>query len=88
VWDSLCFNPNARPLLEKYPERIHWDSCASNPALIDLIEKNVNKIESIMLSRNPAIFTYDYTRRRPFTEELMQNRFHPRNLDKFEAWGF
>jgi len=25
---------------------------------------------------------------RPFTEELMQNRFHPSNIDKFEEWGF
>ena len=21
-------------------------------------------------------------------EQLMQNRFHPRNIDKFEGWGF
>jgi hypothetical protein len=25
---------------------------------------------------------------RPFTEELMENRFHPKNLDKFESWGY
>jgi hypothetical protein len=25
---------------------------------------------------------------RPFVEELMANRFHPNNLEKFEAWGY
>jgi hypothetical protein len=25
---------------------------------------------------------------RPFTEELMENRFHPKNIGKFESWGY
>jgi hypothetical protein len=28
------------------------------------------------------------TTSQPFTQELMQNRFHPKNMDKFELWGF
>jgi hypothetical protein len=42
-----------------------------------------------MLSSNTSIFEYDYKNMvRPFTEELMANRFHPSNIDKFEDWGF
>jgi hypothetical protein len=42
----------------------------------------------VALSSNPSIFEYDYkAMKRPFTEELMQNRFHPRNIDKFEGWN-
>ena len=41
------------------------------------------------MSANPAIFEYDYkAMTRPFTEELMANRFHPNNMGKFEAWGY
>jgi len=25
---------------------------------------------------------------RPFTEELMMERFHPNNVELFEEWGF
>jgi hypothetical protein len=45
-----------------------------------------------VLSKNPFIFEYDYEamrgRMRPLAEELMANRFHPRNFDKFVSWGF
>jgi hypothetical protein len=41
---------------------------------------------------NPSIFEYDYEamrlRMKPVAEELMANRFHPRNFDKFVSWGF
>jgi hypothetical protein len=54
-----------------------------------LLEQNQDKIHWGLLSTNPGIFEYDYSKMsRPFTEELMQNRFHPDNLDKFESWGF
>ena len=56
---------------------------------IELLKANQEKIKWNMISSNPAIFEYDYKNMtRPFTEELMQNRFHPNNLDRFEAWGF
>jgi hypothetical protein len=57
--------------------------------LIDRIEQNQDKIDLVRLAENPAIFTYDYKNMvRPFTEELMANRFHPSNFEKFDAWGF
>ena len=43
------------------------------------------------LSANPNIFTYDYDKMRKncllFKEDLMKERFHPRNLYKFSSWG-
>jgi len=27
-------------------------------------------------------------RMKPIAEELIANRFHPRNFDKFVSWGF
>jgi hypothetical protein len=42
-----------------------------------------------MSSSNPSIFEYDYKdMKRPFTEELMMERFHPNNVERFEEWGF
>jgi hypothetical protein len=44
------------------------------------------------LSENPSIFEYDYEamrlRMRPIAEELIANRFHPRNFEKWIGWGF
>jgi hypothetical protein len=44
------------------------------------------------LSRNPSIFTYDYDQMKEnknlLHEELMRNRFHPKNIEKFEDWGY
>ena len=60
-----------------------------NPAAIPILEANQDKINWYWFSCNPAIFEYDYSRMtRSFTEELMQNRFHSQNVEKFESWGF
>jgi hypothetical protein len=58
-----------------------------------MMEKNRNGIHWSSLSQNPHIFTYDYEFLRQrmhgtIAEELIQNRFHPRNLSKFTGWGF
>jgi len=57
-----------------------------------LLEKNLNKIDWLNIATNPAIFEYDYEamryRMKPIAEEIMANRFHPRNFDKFVSWGF
>ena len=49
------------------------------------------KINWYDLSKNPNIFTYDYEAMREkcliFKEDLIKNRFHPRNLNKFKDWG-
>jgi hypothetical protein len=62
-----------------------------NPNAIDLLKENPDKIDWWRLSRNPNIFTYDYEKMREncllFKEDLMKERFHPRNLRKFGLWG-
>jgi hypothetical protein len=80
-------NPAAIHLLKL--EDINWRWLSGNPAAIHLLESNQDKIDWNNLSANPSIFEYDYeSMTRPFFEELMQNRFHPDNLDKFESWGY
>ena len=65
-----------------------------NPNAIHLLEKNLDKVDWLMLSTNPNIFTYDYAAmkdrmfRGGIKEDLMKNRFHPRNIHKLNAWGF
>ena len=94
-WDCLSENPAAIHLLEQNPDKIDWDCLSSNPAAIHLIsealEQNPNKINWIELSRNPAIFIYDYKQiaehRWPINKEIIQNRFHPKNMKYFSGWG-
>jgi len=56
------------------------------------LEQHPDKIDWPWLSTNPAIFVYDYeamrTSRAGLHEELIQNRFHPRNIPQFDGWGF
>ena len=100
-WHHLSKNPQAVPILEKYPEQICWFSISQNPnpAAIPLIKNQCKTNRQIYaytywfnLSENPNIFTYDYEKmlqsKLPIHKEIIQNRFHPRNLDKFEGWGF
>jgi hypothetical protein len=62
-----------------------------NPNAIALLKENPDKIYWTQLSQNPSIFTYDYEKMRYncllFKEDLMKERFHPRNLRKFSSWG-
>jgi hypothetical protein len=80
-------NPAAIHLLEANKDKINWDRLSYNPAAIHLLKENQDKIDWDNLSHNPEIFE-PIRILKPFTEELMQNRFHPDNLDKFEAWGY
>jgi len=80
-------------LLEKNPDKIYWDILSTNPSAIHLLEKNpdkIDKIDWIYLSKNSHIFKYDYKKMKLncmlFKEELMKNRFHPRNIPKFKDW--
>jgi len=56
------------------------------------LEKYPQKIVWRYLSSNLDIFTYDYQsiaeRCCIIKRDLMKNRFHPRNLDRLEHWGF
>jgi len=92
VWTWLSANPNAIHLLEQNPNKIVWNWLSENPNAIHLLEQNQDKIDWINVSLNPFIFEYDYEamrlRMKPMAEELMANRFHPRNFDKWIGLGF
>jgi len=66
-----------------------------NPNAIHILEKNLDKVNWDVLSSNHNIFEYDYKEIKNtlyndngFVEELMMNRFHPSNMDKWHGWGF
>ena len=91
-WYSLSENPNAIHLLERNFDKIVWGCLSKNPSAIHLLEKNLDQIDWYRLSFNPSIFEYDYKsmteRCDIYKEELIANRFHPKNLSKFRDWGF
>ena len=72
-------------------EKLNWDGLSRNPEAIYILEKNLDKIYWTWLSTNPAIFTYDYKQiaehRWPINKEIIQNRFHPKNMKYFSGWG-
>jgi hypothetical protein len=90
-WLSQNSSLDAVALLKKNPDKINWICLSSNPNAIDLLKENPDKIIWYNLSKNPSIFTYDYDKMREnmllFKEDLMKERFHPRNLRKFGLWG-
>ena len=91
-WYWLSKNPSAIHLLEANPDKIDWLFLSKNPSAIHLLEANQDKIWP-WLYLNPAIFQYDYDAMRErcgvFKEDLIKDRFHPRNLiaGKFKDWG-
>ena len=90
-WRSLSKNPCAMDLLKANQDKIDWYWLSLNPNAIDLLKENQDKINWNNLSYNLNIFTYDYNKMREncllFKEDLMKERFHPRNLYKFSSWG-
>jgi hypothetical protein len=95
-WWYLSRNPSARAiaLLEKNQDKIDWDMLSRNPSAraIALLEKNQDKINWRQLSLNPSIFEYDYKGMKDamykgIKEDLVKNRFHPKNIPKFRDWG-
>jgi hypothetical protein len=78
--------------LENNQDKIDWSMLSLNPATISLLEKNQDKINWYCLSRNPSIFEYDYKGMKDamyngIKEDLVKNRFHPKNIPKFRDWG-
>ena len=75
--------------IDKY--KLEWWGLSLNPNAINLLKANQDKIDWYELSENPNIFTYNYDKMREncllFKEDLMKERFHPRNLYKFSSWG-
>jgi hypothetical protein len=94
-WLELSQNPsaNALELLMQHPDKIHWLELSKNQSAnaLKLLMQNQDKVDWTALSSNPAIFTYDYAAMKEncllFKEDLMKERFHPRNLPKFKSWG-
>jgi len=88
-WFNLSKNPAAIELLKANLEKVDWNLLSGNPGAMELLEANQDKIDWYTLSCNPSIFVYDYeSMKRPFAEELMANRFHPNNIERFESWGY
>ena len=94
-WYALSRNPNAIHILEKNLDKVDWIGLSRNPNAIHILEKNLDKVNWYVLSKNPNIFEYDYKEiknalynENRFVEELMMNRFHPSNMDKWYGWGF
>jgi len=82
-------------------DKVELGELSTNPNAIHLIEQNLKYMEIYWLENgnylfeNPNIFTIDYKamktnmyKQNGFGEELMQNRFHPRNIPKLKGWGF
>ena len=91
-WERLSLNENAIHLLEQNPDKINWDILSINPNAIHLLEQNQDKIDWSELSINPSIFIYDYVAlknrmKNTIAEDLMKNRFHPKNMSKWYGWG-
>jgi len=78
--------------LEANLDDVNWFNASENPSLIHLLDENYGRIEWYVISNNPEIFEYDYEGMKEktsiFTEELMAAVFNPKNIDKFESWGF
>ena len=90
-WRRLSENPNGIHLLEVNPDKIDWRRLSKNPNGIHLLEANPDKINWFWLFVNPNIFEIDYQylkdrMKNTFVEELIMNRFHPKNVDKWIDW--
>ena len=92
-WYALSSNPNAIHILELNQDKINWDELSKNPNAIKLLEQNQEKINWDNLSSNINIFEIDYNflqnrMKNTIVEELIKNRFNPKNMDKWTTWGF
>jgi hypothetical protein len=92
-WSYLSGNPAAIHLLEQNLDKVDWSYLSRNPAAIHLLEQHQDRIDWFnFFLHNRGIVTYNYPdikdHSNEFKEELMQVVFHPRNYDKFAAWGY
>ena len=94
-WVGLSSNPSdgAMTLLENNIDKIDWSGLSMNSSerAMTLLAQNIDKINLFWLFYNPNIFEYNYdsmqNRCNIYKEDLIKNRFHPRNIFKFNAWG-
>jgi len=91
-WSCLSLNPAAIHLLEKNLNKIDWSNLCLNPSAMKLLEENQEKIDWSILSGNSEIFVCDYLKMKEskalLHENIIVKMFHPRNIKKFEGWGF
>ena len=94
-WYWLSANPNAMDIIKENLDRVDWMRLSSNPNAVEILEGNLDRVDWDELSMNPSIFIYDYRAMKNslykeggFVEELMQNRFHPKNMEFWDGWGF
>ena len=92
-WNIFSLNEYSIKVLEENRDKINWDYLTENENAIELLEKNPDKINWEYLCENPSIFTYDYEFLKErmlntINEELIRNRFHPSNYNKWASWGF
>jgi hypothetical protein len=94
-WFWLSMNPNIIDILEKYINNLDMRGLIVNPNAIHLLEKRKNDIDWLYTRtcENPNMFEYDYSwlkerMSNTFGEELIANRFHPSNFEKWIEWGF
>lgn len=97
-WSNLSYNPHPKALqmLASHIEYIDWSMLSMNVNVqaLSLLEQHPDKMDSYWIFLNPNIFTYDYSAIKEklysngLGKELMENRFHPKNIAKFVGWGF
>ena len=90
-------------LLEKNKDKIDWSALSwnPNPRALRMMEERIAEtsyfyISYVFLSENPAIFMYNteynYTHMKASKQilhkEFIEKVFHPKNISKFEGWGF
>ena len=93
-WDFLSFNTNAIEMLKENQDKINWYYLSANSNAIELLKENQNKINWCYFSKNENIMTYDYKQMKEnmknigIVEELMAYIFNPKNMEKWNNWGF
>ncbi len=74
--------------------KLKWDYLSLNPNAIEFLKENQDKIDWWYFSQNSNIFTYNYKQMKEnmknsgIAEELMSVIFHPKNMEKWNNWGF
>ena len=93
-WEYLSNNLYAIELLKKNKDNINWDMLSVNINAIELLNKNQHKFNWMGFSSNPNIMTYDYKKMKEnmknsgIVEQLMAYIFNPKNMEKWNDWGF
>ena len=63
-----------------------------NPNMMNILKKHPRWIDYRFLSENPGIFEIDYDAmketKHALHEEFIRTMLHPKNISKFEGWGF